>query len=78
MGSLDSVLGRGRAVVQTTTSTAHARTSDLVADARATAAATGDTIAPNGGSAAVAAGVLAFSAVGVLVAMRFIFRGAIS
>jgi hypothetical protein len=54
------------------------QTRQLYADSAGAASAIAAPIAPNGGSAAVAAGVLGFAAVGLLVAMRIVFKGAIS
>lgn len=53
-------------------------TDRLLASSYAGAQAVAGPISPQGGSAAVAAGVLGFAAVGLLVVMRVVFRGAVS
>jgi hypothetical protein len=80
VGVLDSVLpGRQSTPTQRAVPAASGavpvRTAELYAAARGGAATVA---APAGGGANVAAGVLAFAAVGVLVTMRFIFKGAVS
>ena len=54
------------------------QTRQLYAEANGGAQRIAAPIAPGGGGAAVAAGVMAFAAVGLLTAMRFIFKGAVS
>lgn len=80
---LDSILGRGRAAVAPVAAAAGpvaVQTRQLYAASSGGANAIAAPIAAQtgAGSGAVAAGVLAFAAVGVLVAMRFAFRGAVS
>ncbi len=78
MAGLSSVLNRPAAVPAAAGAVA-GNVNDLYAAATTGAnRITAASVERQGGNAAVAAAVLAFSAVGVLVAMRVVFKGAIS
>lgn len=79
MAGLNSVLNRPAAAVPAAAGPTPSTTSNLYAAATTGAdRITGASVQAQGGNAAVAAAVIVFAAIGGLVAMRAIFRGAVS
>lgn len=79
MGGLNSILNRPAPTSMPASGAVAGNVGDLYAAATTGAnRITAASVERQGGNAAVAAAVLAFSAVGVLVTMRIVFRGAVS